>query len=171
MAYPTMVREAMIEKMLGPDGVSASQLARDSGISLTTLCRWRQQAMVEGMSDDKTRQKAPSKPRRPQDWSPQERLEAVARAATLSEDELGVFLRRAGLREGHLNQWRRAMLEALDTPAERRRRKRNRAQTQRIKELERELDRKDKALAETAALLALKKKAQAIWGDEDDDIR
>ena len=39
----------------------------------------------------------------------------------------------------------------------------------RIKELERELRRKDKALAETAALLVLKKKVQAIWGDEDDD--
>lgn len=165
MTYPMMVRQSMIEKMLGPDAVSASQLARDSGISLTTLCRWRQQAMVEGMSDDKTRQKPSGKPpRRPQDWSPQERLEAVARAATLSEDELGAFLRRAGLREGHLKQWRQAMLEALDTPAERRRREHNRAQTRRIKELERELNRKDKALAETAALLALKEKPRRSGG-------
>ena len=39
----------------------------------------------------------------------------------------------------------------------------------RIKELERELRRKDKALAETAALLVLKKKAQAIWGDREDE--
>jgi hypothetical protein len=40
---------------------------------------------------------------------------------------------------------------------------------QRIKELERELRRKEKALAETAALLALKKKARDIWGDSEDD--
>jgi hypothetical protein len=44
-----------------------------------------------------------------------------------------------------------------------------RAETKRINELEKELRRKDKALAETAALLVLKKKAQAIWEDEDDD--
>jgi transposase len=39
----------------------------------------------------------------------------------------------------------------------------------RIKKLERELRRKEKALAEAAALLVLQKKVQAIWGDEDDD--
>jgi len=38
---------------------------------------------------------------------------------------------------------------------------------QRIRELEAELRRKEKALAETAALLVLKKKAQAIWGEPE----
>ena len=38
-----------------------------------------------------------------------------------------------------------------------------------MRELEKQLRRKDKALAEAAALLVLQKKAQAIWGDEDDD--
>jgi len=41
-------------------------------------------------------------------------------------------------------------------------------ETQRIQALERELRRKDAALAETAALLVLKKKVRAIWGDADD---
>ena len=41
------------------------------------------------------------------------------------------------------------------------------AERKRIKELERELRRKDAALAETAAILALRKKVQAIWGDEE----
>lgn len=171
MAYSATFRQKMIEKMLGPEAVSASQLARQSGVSLTTLSRWRRAARVESMSEDERKQKSIRKPRRPQDWSPQERLEAVARAATLSEEELGAFLRREGLREGHLEQWRQAMLQALDTPAERRRRKRRSAQNRRIKELERELHRKDQALAETAALLALKKKAEAIWGDGDDGTR
>jgi len=39
----------------------------------------------------------------------------------------------------------------------------------RIRSLEKELRRKDKALAETAALLVLKKKVQEIWGDEDEN--
>jgi hypothetical protein len=42
-------------------------------------------------------------------------------------------------------------------------------ETREMRELRRELKRKDKALAETAALIVLKKKVQAIWGDEDDD--
>ena len=40
---------------------------------------------------------------------------------------------------------------------------------QRNKELERELRRKEKALAETAALLTLRKKAAAIWGGKGED--
>ncbi len=43
------------------------------------------------------------------------------------------------------------------------------ADERRIKELERELRQKEKALAETAALLVLRKKAQAIWGEVEDD--
>jgi RNase P protein component len=43
------------------------------------------------------------------------------------------------------------------------------AEAKRIRQLEREIVRKDKALAETAALLVLKKKAQAIWGDAEDE--
>lgn len=171
MAYSLTFQEKMVEKMLGPEGMSIRELARKSGVSSSTLARWRRAAMVGDMSDGKKRQETTHKARRPQDWSPQERLEAVAQAATLSEEELGAFLRREGLREGHLEQWRQAMLQALDTPAQRRRRQRNSAQSRRIRELERELRRKDQALAETAALLALKKKAQAIWGDEDDDTR
>ena len=62
-----------------------------------------------------------------------------------------------------LQQWRDQMLVGLEPKAAKR------AETKRIQELEKELRRKDKALAETAALLVLKKKAQAIWGDEDDD--
>ena len=41
--------------------------------------------------------------------------------------------------------------------------------SRKVRELEKELRRKDKALAEAAALLVLQKKAQALWGDEDDD--
>jgi transposase-like protein len=101
--------------------------------------------------------------KRPQDWSAEEKLAAVLEAASLSEDELGVFLRSRGLHDAQLQQWRDQMLIGLEPKPFKR------AETKRIQELEKELRRKDKALAETAALLVLKKKAQAIWGDEDDD--
>lgn len=44
-------------------------------------------------------------------------------------------------------------------------------ESRRVRELERELRRKDKALAEAAALLVLQKKVQALWGDGDDDTK
>ncbi len=87
-------------------------------------------------------------------------------SAELSDDELGEFLRRKGLHEAHLEEWRRQTIEAL---APRRRRSKVSPEVKRIRELEKELLRKDKALAEAAALIVLKKKALAIWGDEDDD--
>lgn len=105
--------------------------------------------------------------KRPQDWSAQEKLAAVLDAASLSDEELGAFLRSRGLHEAQLDEWRDQMLAGLEPKAVPGASKAPAAK--RVRELEKELRRKDKALAETAALLVLKKKAQAIWGDGDDD--
>jgi hypothetical protein len=105
--------------------------------------------------------------KRPQDWNAQEKLAAVMEAASLSDEELGTFLRSRGLHEAQLQQWRDLMLAGLEPTTVYRGEKA--PESKRIRELEKDLRRKDKALAETAALLVLKKKAQAIWGDEDDD--
>jgi transposase len=84
-------------------------------------------------------------------------------ANELPEEELGEFLRRRGLHQEHLDEWRQALEDALS-------RGRNaKSETKRIRELEREVARKDKALAEATALLVLKKKLAVLWGDEDDD--
>jgi len=104
--------------------------------------------------------------RRPEDWSAAEKLEAVIKASSLDEQSLGAFLREEGLYETHLEEWRRQAETALGkTP---------RSPSTRLKKenqrLERELRRKDRALAETAALLVLSKKVRALWGDEGDDI-
>ena len=60
------------------------------------------------------------------------------------------------------------MLDALQNSSSKKKARRNTVDAKRIRALEKELNRKDKALAETAALLVLKKKVQEIWGDEDD---
>jgi hypothetical protein len=101
--------------------------------------------------------------RRPEDWSAEERLRVVVEASRLSNEELGAFLRREGIHEATLAEWKASVLEALGSP------KKVSSDTKRVRELEKQIRRKDKALAETAALLVLQKKVQAIWGDEDDD--
>ncbi len=90
----------------------------------------------------------------------------VVESRGLADEELGAFLRKEGLHQAQLDVW---LATARSSLSVRKGPKKASAESKRIRELERELRRKEKALAETAALLVLKKKAQAIWGDEDDD--
>jgi hypothetical protein len=106
------------------------------------------------------------KSRRPQDWSASEKFRAVLETNDLPEDELGEFLRSKGLHDAHLQEWREQAEAALDknvsTPDGKLKKE--------VKRLNREVRRKDKALAETAALLVLSKKLRALWEDEGEDI-
>ena len=89
-------------------------------------------------------------------------------AASLGDEQLGAFLREKGLHKTHLEQWRIQMLDGLQNGFSKKTAKQKKADKKRIRALEKEIHRKDKALAETAALLVLKKKVQEIWGDEED---
>lgn len=160
MEYPEAFKAKMVQKLTAPGAPSATALSEEVGVPQPTLSKWvREAGRVAGMGKSKRTGR-----RRPQDWTAEEKLEAVIEAASLSEEELGVFLRRRGLHRTHLRQWRQQLVAGVKAP----RSKKASAEARRIRELERELRRKDKALAETAALLVLKKKVQAIWGDEDD---
>ncbi len=171
--YSKAFRTLMVQKMTSPDRPDVESLAAEVGVPRSTLYRWvsdagklPQQTDAEfPLSTEPTQR--PSRMKRPQDWSAEEKLAAVLKAAALSDEDLGAFLRSRGLHEAQLQQWREQMISGLDSSPMQRGKKA--PETKRVRELEKELRRKDKALAETAALLVLKKKAQAIWGDEDDD--
>jgi transposase len=96
-------------------------------------------------------------------------MRIVLEASRLSGDELGAFLRREGVHETELTEWREAVSEALQGRPTRAAERARSEDKRRVKKLERELVRKEKALAEAAALLVLQKKVREIWGDEDDD--
>lgn len=155
----------MVSKLVGPHAMSAQALSKESGLAQATLSRWLKEAstLSKKMVNPKD-EKPPS--RQLQDWTPEEKLAVVLEAANLAEGELGVFLRSKGIPSPLLDEWKEQALTGL-------RGSQQVAATvtgsKRIKELERELRRKDKALAEAAALVILKKKVQEIWGDEDDD--
>jgi transposase-like protein len=154
----------MVQRMVGPAALSANRLSREVGIGQPTLSKWLRSA--EGRIGDvkfDSPPPPPRSPRRPEDWSPEERLRAVMESARLSDEELGTFLRREGLQEVILEEWKAAALEALGPQ------KRPGNDTRKVRELEKELRRKDKALAEAAALLVLQKKVRSLLGDEDDD--
>ena len=168
--YSESFRNRMVEKMIGPRPKSATALATEVGVPQPTLSRWKREAgtVRRTMSPPEDGKPTPSPTKRPQDWTAEEKWALVTEAATVPEAELGAFLRRKGVHEAQLAEWRAAAMAALQPPSRRERKAAN-IEKLKIRNLERELKRKEKALAEAAALLILKKKAQAIWGDEDDD--
>ena len=166
MQYPERVKQTMIQKMVGPGRISASSLSRLEGIPQPTLSKWLREA---GTLDSMKKTKHSNGPHHPKNWSLDEKLRVMVEIAQLPEDQVGSYLRERGLYESQVNQWRQSAEEALSSSAIRKQRSKKSHDAKKIKQLEKELKRKDKALAETAALLVLKKKAQAIWGDEDDD--
>ena len=146
-----------VQKYLSRGSKTVAEICDDLGVANPTLYEWvKKYSTINIMS---------SKNRRPQDWTAEERMRACFEYEKLSNDEQGEFLRREGLHSDHLAEWKKICLDALAL-------KNNQAASRtevneanrKIKELERELYRKDKALAETTALLVLKKKANLIWG-------
>jgi transposase-like protein len=158
--------------MLLPNGPSANKLSQEVGVNQPTLSRWLREATTLGTVTKRRKPPVPKtralEQKRPDDRNADEKLRLVMAAAALSEADLGEFLRRHGLHEADLASWRESMLSALGggAPAQPRA-----AEAKRVRELEKELRRKDKALAETAALLVLQKKVRAIWGDGDEDTK
>ena len=155
--YKNELKEAMLTKMLAPGGPSANELAQRSGVSQTTLSRWlREATTVSGVSRKNKSKNRAGPGRRPQDWPADERLQVVQETAVLEGTELGAYLREQGLHEAVVEQWREAALEALQG------KRKTSPERRRIKELEKELHRKDKALAESVALLVLAKKVALL---------
>lgn len=162
----------MVQKMLMPNARPVSALAQDAGISEGTLYRWKKETILSGMSSDRPNDKTTSTTNPPHQWSAEEKLAVVLEGAAVPEAELGEFLRRKGVHAAQLTEWRKQVTEgavaALEGRGSKADRKAVSMDARRVRDLERELRRKDKALAEAAALLILKKKAQALWGEEDD---
>ena len=156
----------MVERMAGPEHISANALSADVGVPQSTLSRWlrlRGERRVERMDADKQRSA--------RTWTAKEKLRVVMEANRLEDDEFGAFLRREGLHEAKLREWTETATTAATTALTSRPKgkgPRCSPEVKRIRELEKDLRWKEKALAEVAALLTLKKKLHVIWGDEDD---
>lgn len=155
--YSLDIKETMVSKLCSPGGPSALRLAKETGISQTSLCKWKRELGGEQLSRNK----------RSQDWTIEDKIKILFETQSLSEKELGVYLREKGLHSHDLQEWKESLggtkrgRPKLDSELVSLRKEK--------KELERELRRKDKALAEASAILILKKKAAAIWGTGEDD--
>jgi transposase-like protein len=120
------------------------------------LERWRADVLANGSGGGSS-----------QRWTAAARLQAVIITAAMDEATRSAWCREQGLYPAELDAWKRDAIAGLGEPratsaVEARQDRR------RVKELERELHRKDKALAETAALLVLSKKLSAVFHEGED---
>ena len=154
--YGQAFKDRVVARLLPPKSAALEVVSREMGIELGTLERWREDAQ--------------SRPARGRAWTAGARLEAVITTAAMSEADKSAWCRERGVYPAELGKWRSSATAALAEPEEARARPQaTRADRKRIKELERDLLRKDRALAETAALLVLSKKVAAIFNKGEDE--
>jgi DNA-binding transcriptional ArsR family regulator len=150
--YSVAFKHKMIKRLTGKNPVSASQLARDTGLAQQSLSRWLEEARNLPLVADKQKFA--------REWTVEQKARVLAGAADLGGDELTAYLEREGVKLGEYEGWRMSLDEGGRASG---------AMTKRIRNLERELARKEKALAEAAALLILKKKVETFYGEDEDD--
>lgn len=155
MQFTEGFKKAMIEKLLTPGGKGATELSKEIGVSTQTLYNWR---------DKYSNDPQMFKPKSPRKWSVKDKYSAILESSNLSEQEFGRWLRETGIHSEHIDLWKKEIEAMVSSPKDK---DEIRELKKKNKELEKELARKDKALAEMAALITLKKKAEAIWGGED----
>jgi len=169
--YTNGFKARMIQRMVGTERISATALEKEVGVSQATLSRWLRGA--RGIDEDGGPGvlREGSSMKRARKWTSEDKLRVVMEAMRLGDDELGALLRKEGLHEAELKEWTQTAIQGAQlalSPTAGKKAKPS-AERRQIQDLERDLRRKEKALAEVVALLALKKKVQELWGDGDGD--
>ena len=157
-----------VEKALSRgENITLTEIANSLNIGKSTLNAWI--TKVRNQEFDLNEKSSMTKEKRPQDWTQEERLNLVISSAKLTDEALNEYCREQGVYPHHVKQWKIDFINGGEqkssavSPAEMRSIKNEN------KTLKKELNRKDKALAETAALLVLQKKVQNIWGNDAED--
>jgi len=155
-----------VEKALErANDISVQNIADNLGVGHSTLSKWIALARKQKLEPDNEAPRM-TKERRPQDWSAEEKLNMVIVCASLDEEKVSELCREQGVFPHHIKQWKQAFVSGQSVSPKVNLRTDNKNLRQQNKALQKELNRKDKALAETAALLVLQKKVNEIWGND-----
>jgi transposase len=150
--YSVAFKQKMVQRLTGRSAVSATQLARETGVRQQNLSRWLEEARsLPFMASDKPVART---------WTVEQKARVLAEGSKLTGDQLAAYLEREGVKLAEFEGWRAALEEGGRAST---------ATAKRIRNLERELARKEKALAEAAALLVLKKKVASLFQEDEDD--
>lgn len=160
MRYSIGFRNSLLKKVLPPSNASVASVSKETGVSAATICLWMKK-LKNGSMDPRSGEISTT------GRNALEKLNLLLKSRSLSGEELGKWLRENGLHSETLKLWEQEVREMM-TDREKQYKAEAKESKQRIRALEKELMRKEKALAEVAALLTLKKKADAYWGVKED---
>ncbi len=148
-------KKTIVEKALNRKDQTLTEIAKLNNVAISSLARWIKQYKGESVS---------TKP-----LSREKRFEHLMVSANLDEVALGAYCRKHGLYSFQLDEWKK---EFLNNDSDSKKSKES-AELHSLKaennSLKKDLLRKDRALAETTALLVLKKKADLLFGGQEDD--
>jgi len=162
MGYPIQLKEAVLKKVLQGNKLHY-EVARESGVGQSTIGKWLKEHKQNGNI------KLESKEKRPKDWTAEERISAIIKTGVMVTEERTSWCRKKGIFIHNLDQWKKDAISTMIPKPNKEQIEEHRNLKKEISALKKDLSRKDKALAETAALLVLKKKAQEIWGEIEED--
>ncbi len=154
--YTTEEKIKLISQTLPPLSKTVVQIAKETGLKTTTLYSWKRR-YLKGKGNSKIKER----------YNKEERFHFIVESASLNEHEISEYCRSKGIYPGELVKWKNEFLK-VSNPSDSVKDELSKERQNR-KELEKELKRKEKALAEAAALLVLEKKLQAIWEEDEED--
>lgn len=162
--YSESRKSTIMLKLLPPLNQSVAEVSKAECIGESTLYNWLNKARKQGIPVPG------NKPAITEDWSAEAKFAVVITAATLNQQELAEYCRSKGLYIEQIERWKQACLGGFSgqKTQDKQTELKLKAANKQILALEKNLNRKDKALAETAALLVLQKKLQALWGGEEE---
>lgn len=162
--YSKLEKEKLIARMLPPESITVTELSKETGINKSTLQTWKTKVSKVNNNENNNGKRV---------VTPKDRFLIVMETYLLSEAELGRYCREKGLFVEDVKKWHNACINSTmgnaDCDEVKELKLKQQEDIKRIKSLEKELHIKEKALAETAALLVLRKKLQAILVDNVED--
>jgi len=161
-SYSKEFKDKMVVRMLPPNNEPVSKVSKETNVSIATLNKWKKKHISSGktlITSDTDR------------WSSQEKFMVVMETASMNEAELSRYCREKGIYPDQIKEWKDVCMQANGGVAEEASRlnKEMRSKNKENNALRKELQRKDKALAETAAILVLRKKLDALLGTDDEE--
>jgi len=162
--YTNEMKESILKRMMPPNNEPISKLSDETGITEATLYKWRKDARAAGNA-------TPGDGQGSEQWNSEDKFLIVMETYAMNGAELAEYCRKKGLYKEQIEAWRDTCLNANGREFNQTKQLNQelKEEKKKAKMLEKDLLKKEKALAEAAAILLLRKKAQAIWGDQEDE--
>ena len=160
--YSEDFKRTMVQKLVMPGAPGITSFAKLHGIHYANLKRWKDKYVNEVVMNTSKKSAL--------NWPPEKKLQALIETSSMDEHQLGEYLRKNGLHSTNLDDWKNEFLSSSKASSGRPKKDPEVFELRKDKKsLEKNIRRKDKALAEMSARIILLKKSHEIWGTEEDE--